>query len=914
MTIKDIPKYYDHKKENSWQEKWDDDQIYKFIGDGTKPRYIIDTPPPYPTGSIHMGHVLNWVYIDIIARYKRFKGFDVLFPQGWDCHGLPTEVKVEETHNIKKNDVSREEFRQMCVDLTKENIALMKNQMKLTGFSQDWSREYITMTPEYMRKTQLSFLKMYDEGLIYQGIHPVNWCPRCETAIAFAEVEYSSNDTFLNYVNFPLVNSSTANNNGINKDNNNSEVDENKSVLIATTRPELMSACVAVVVSPDDERYLDILGTEVEVPLSGQKVKVIADEEVDPEFGTGAVMVCTFGDKTDVSWVNKHNLDIIEAIDEKGIMTKSSGRYEGMTLNECKLATIEDLKEEGFMVKQEPVDQNVGQCWRCKTPIEILVKKQWFVAVSKLIDDIKSATNSMNWVPEHMKSRLLNWADSMEWDWCVSRQRIFATPIPVWFCDKCGKIYLPSPEELPIDPTQTKPSLESCDCGGTSFTAEEDVLDTWMDSSISPLNIAGWPDPNFKDNFPANLRPQGHDIIRTWAFYTTLRTLALEGEKPFEEIVINGMVFGEDGYKMSKSKGNFITPDEVISEYGADALRTWAANSVPGSDVPFDWKDIKYGYKFLRKFWNAFRFISMHILEDEIATTTEEEKNIKENLMPMDKWILSKLNSLNQEVSTAYESYNFATAINSIEKFVWHDFCDEYIEAVKYRLYNEDISDKSRQSAKYTLKTVVETSLKLLAPITPHFADEVYQYFEDKGDEINSINISNWPEINKDLIDIASQENGQLAIEIIGEIRRFKSSSKIPLNVPLEEVNIYTNNELKSIIKEHEDDIKGTLKIKGLDLNEGKPDVHEKVVEITPAMDKIGPQFKGEAPKIIKYLSSTSPDEIAKLLEENGEIAIDDNIITDEHVNMKKEVMGKSGKKVDVVQGENLDIIFEIVR
>lgn len=909
MKADNIPKDYEYKKEKDWQKKWSDNQIYKFIGDGTKPRYIIDTPPPYPTGSIHMGHVLNWVYIDIIARFKRLNGYDVLFPQGWDCHGLPTEVKVEETHNIKKNDVSRAEFRKMCVDLTKENISLMKNQMQSLGYSQDWSREYITMTPEYMRKTQLSFLKMYEEGLIYQGIHPVNWCPRCETAIAFAEVEYSSNETFLNYVNFPLANETEDN-------SNNNSNDEDNGILIATTRPELMSACVAVVVSPEDPRYSDILGSEVEVPLSGQKVKVIADEEVDPEFGTGAVMVCTFGDKTDVSWVNKHNLDIIEAIDEKGIMTKAAGKYEGIPLKECKIATIEDLKSEGCIVKQEKVDQNVGQCWRCKTPIEILVKKQWFVAVSKLIDDVKSAVNSMNWVPEHMKSRLLNWADSMEWDWCISRQRIFATPIPVWFCDDCGKIHLPSPEELPIDPTQTNPSIEACECGCTSFRGEDDVLDTWMDSSISPLNIAGWPEPSFHDNFPANLRPQGHDIIRTWAFYTTIRTLALEGKKPFDEIVINGMVFGEDGYKMSKSRGNVIGPEEVIDEYGADALRTWAANSVPGSDVPFDWKDIKYGYKFIRKFWNAFRFISMHILADGIPTNKEDENEIKENLMPLDKWILSKLNSLNKLVTESYETYNFATAINSIEKFVWHDFCDEYIEAVKYRLYNEDICEKSRMAAKYTLKTVVETSLKLLAPITPHFADEVYQYFEnDNGNSMdNSINTSNWPEINNDLINENSEETGQLVIGVIGEIRRFKSSSKIPLNVPLAEVNIYTNDKLKSTFEEYIDDIKGTLKINELKLSEGKPDVHEKVVEITPAMDKIGPEFKGEAPKIIQYISSTDPDEIAKLFEKDGEIAIDDNIITEKHVNMKKEVLGKSGKKVDVVQGENLDIIFEIVR
>ncbi|MDL2246939.1 class I tRNA ligase family protein [Methanobrevibacter sp. OttesenSCG-928-K11] len=377
------------------KKTWEDKKIYKFKGDGTKPRYVIDTPPPYPTGSIHLGHVLNWTYIDMNARYRRLKGNDVLFTQGWDCHGLPTEVKVEETHNIKKNDVSRTQFRKYCVDLTTENIATMKNQMKSLGFSQDWSREFITMTPEYMEKTQHSFLQMYDNGLLYQGIHPVNWCPRCETAIAFAEVEYSENETFLNYVNFPPAKESNYENIASSKLSGKQADPSDEGVLIATTRPELMSACVAVVVHPDDVRYSNLLNKYVEVPLSCQKVKIIADDEVDPEYGTGAVMVCTFGDKTDVKWVNKHNLEIIEAIDEKGLMTSQAGRYEGMTLEECKVKTIEDLDNEGYLLKKETVEQNVGLCWRCKSPVEILVKKQWFIAASQLTDKIKGAAEEI---------------------------------------------------------------------------------------------------------------------------------------------------------------------------------------------------------------------------------------------------------------------------------------------------------------------------------------------------------------------------------------------------------------------------------------------------------------------------------------------------------------------------------------
>jgi len=889
MTNDNIPKDYDHKKEITWQNKWQKDNIYRFIGDGTKPSYIIDTPPPYPTGATHMGHVLNWTYIDIIARFKRMQDYDVLFPQGWDCHGLPTEVKVEEIHNIKKGDVPRDEFRKMCVDLTSENIKQMKAQMISLGFSQDWSSEFVTMTPEYMKRTQLSFLKMYHEGLIYRGIHPVNWCPRCETAIAFAEVEYHENETYLNYLEFPAE-------------------DGEDGVLIATTRPELLSACVAVVVHPEDERYKELAGKRLQVPLFGRSVEVITDAEVDPEFGTGAVMICTFGDKTDVLWVNKYDLDIIEAIDEQGIMQDVSGEYCGLSIKECKEKIIEDLKKEGYLKKQENVEQNVGLCWRCKTPIEILVKNQWFVAVKDLIEDVKHTTDEIKWTPEYMETRLLNWTGSMDWDWCISRQRIFATPVPVWYCSKCGKVHIASEDMLPVDPTQDKPEGK-CECGNGEFIGETDVLDTWMDSSISPLSITGWPDENFKNYYPTALRPQGHDIIRTWAFYTILRCKALTGERPFDEIVVNGMVFGEDGYKMSKSRGNVISTEEVLENYGADALRLWAANSVPGSDVPFAWKDVKYGYKFLRKFWNAFRFINMHI-EGFEASIGEEE--IIENLNPMDKWILSKLNRLTVDVTNAVESYTFANAVNKIQAFIWHDFCDEYIEAVKYRLYGDSPELAiPKEVAQYTLKTVILTSLKLLAPLTPHFVDEIYGYMSP---EDISIHKTLWPEVNEKLISKSAEETGMVGVELIGEIRRFKSGSKMSLNTPIKTLNIYTtNSDLIEEIEELSADIKGTMRINGLNVMSGKPDIKEKVTEIIPQMAKIGPEFKGDAPNVVKYLQSADMDEIVAKLDEDGEIIIDGCKITWDHIEAKKEVVGETGEKVEIIHASNLDVILEII-
>ncbi|MBR3213371.1 MAG: valine--tRNA ligase [Methanosphaera sp.] len=876
MTDKEIPKDYDQSMEEELQDLWQKENTYRFIGDGTKPTYIIDTPPPYPTGKLHMGHVLNWVYMDIIARYKRMNDYDVLFPQGWDCHGLPTEVKVEEIHGIKKNDVSREKFREYCIDLTHDNIEKMRKQMLSMGYSQDWSHEYITMLPENKYRTQLSFLELYDKDMIYQDIHPINWCPRCETAIAFAEVEYKDNTTKLNYVNFPAT-------------------EGDGYVTIATTRPELLCACVAVVVHPDDERYTNLHGKTVTLPIYEREVKIITDDSVDPEYGTGVVMICTFGDKTDVEWVTRYNLDVIDAISEDGHMLDVAGKYSGMEIKECRKTIIDDLKSEGYLTKQEDVDQNVGLCWRCKTPIEIMTKKQWFVAVKQMTDDIIKQASSMRWIPDHMYIRLENWANSMDWDWCISRQRIFATPIPVWYCDECHEVVLPSKEQLPVDPTIDQPD-HACNCGCTSFTAEEDVLDTWMDSSITPLTVADWPNPGWENVYPSTLRPQGHDIIRTWAFYTILRCYALTGEKPFDELVINGMVFGEDGHKMSKSLGNVIAPEEVITEYGADALRLWSANSVPGSDVPFAWKDIKHAYKFLRKFWNAFRFINMN-LDDDVADSLSGDNII-------DKWILSKLNRLNKTVTEAYEKYNFAKAEQAIYNFVWHDFCDEYIEAVKYRLYDEV---DSTADAKYVLKNVIETVLKLMAPITPFFADLVNGYL---GNDSTQLHIGGWPEVDEKLIDDEAEQVGDYAIDIIDELRRYKSSHGIPLNQLLSTVNIYSEEVI--VIKKSIDDIKNTNKVDNITVQNGKPDLHEKVTKVEPVMSKIGPVFKQDAKKIIDCIASTEPEEIVNILEENGEVQVDNVAFTSEHITTESELVSKTGEVVDILKTEEYQVLLEV--
>ncbi|RZN42494.1 MAG: valine--tRNA ligase, partial [Methanophagales archaeon ANME-1-THS] len=718
-------KYRPEVVERKWLERWND-SLYYFEGASDKPQYVIDTPPPYPTGDFHIGNALNWCYIDFIARYKRMRGYNVMFPQGWDCHGLPTEVKVEEKYRISKHQISRQEFRERCKELTRGNIAQMKSMMRKLGMSIDWSREFVTMDDRYKRYTQLSFLNLYHDGLIYQAEHPVNWCPRCETAIAFAEVEYEDRDAYLNYLRFKLVGGEK----------------EQEYVEIATTRPELLASCVAVAVHPADDRYKDFGGKDLIVPIFGHTVKVYADESVDPSFGTGVVMICTFGDRQDVRWWKSHNLPLIASIDERGRMTGVVRGYEGLRVEECKAQILDDLRARGLLGRREPIQQNVGVCWRCKTPIEIISTRQWFVRVKH--DEIIRASEQITWYPEHFAIRLKNWVESMEWDWCISRQRIFSVPIPVWYCKRCGAVKLASKHELPVDPSETAPKEPCEQCGGTDFEGEKDVLDTWMDSSLSALWVAGW-DLNAGVSsgigFPVALRPQGHDIIRTWAFYTILRSLALTKRIPWETIVINGMVLGEDGFKMSKSRNNIISPDTVILEHGADVFRQWAAiGGAVGSDVQFRWKDIIAANKFMQKLWSILRFSMIHL-----SDYTPHEDGV--DLHVVDRWLLAKLNKLILSVTNSMEQFKFDEAMKELRAFAWNLLADDYIELVKSRLYGRS-GDEGKESAKYALYVTIETLSRLLAPFIPFCAEEMYSYVSRDG----SVHRAPWPEAKPEMI------------------------------------------------------------------------------------------------------------------------------------------------------------------
>ena len=803
--MSEVSKEYDFNcVEEKWVESWDP-SVYHFDWQSDKPQYIIDTPPPYPTGNFHIGNALNWCYIDYVARYKRMRGYNVMFPQGWDCHGLPTEVKVEELNHITKNQVPREEFRRLCEKLTEEAIERFHQSMGRLGLSIDWSNEYVTMRPEYYVKTQTSFVRMYEKGLIYREDHPVNWCPRCGTAIAFAEVEYDSRTTTLNYMRF---------------------VSADGEMQIATSRPELLPACVAVAVHPDDQRYQKFIGKKVRVPLFDYEVPVLADPVVDTAFGTGIVMICTFGDKQDVRWWMEHHLPLRQAIDREGHLTAVAGPYAGLSVGQAKERIIRDMQKEEIIFRQEPLEQNVGLCWRCKTAIEILSERQWFVRINS--EEIKKTAEEIEWVPPHMQVRLKNWADSVEWDWCISRQRIFATPIPVWYCRSCGEVLVAKEEWLPLDPNQTRPPIR-CRCGSDDFIPEKDVLDTWMDSSISALAVAGWPDREDL-RMPTQLRPQGHDIIRTWAFYTILRTKSLEGVKPWDTILINGMALGEDGHKMSKSLNNFIRPEEVFATNGADALRQWGAmGGSPGNDIMFQWKEITAASRFQQKLWSIFRF-SLPLIAD-----------VKADPGQVDRWLLGELDRLVIRATKAMEAFQFDETMKAIRGFAWETLADNYIELVKARLYGPDSPEK--RAAQSTLYRAIETLARLMAPFTPFISEEIFHTLTKE-----SVHVQSWPEPAGIEVDPAG-----LAIkEIAAAIRRYKAEKGMALNAPLPGIVVYSDLGLETF------DLSGVANSR-VESRAGKPDIEMKPVAVKPQIKIIGPRFKDKSGKIIRALAAMDP-------------------------------------------------------
>jgi valyl-tRNA synthetase len=558
------------------------------------------------------------------------------------------------------------------------------------------------------------------------------------------------------------------------------------------------------------------VGGEAIVPLVDRRIPVLKDELVDASFGSGVVMICTFGDKTDVRWQHKYGLPVVKLLDAQGRLTQEAGKYAGFTIQEARKAIVDDLRNSSQIGGSRPVSREIGTCWRCHTPVEILSAPQWFMKTKDMTDQIVEWTNRVNWVPGFSKNRMIDWARSLDWDWVISRQRLFGTPIPIWYCRKCGEMLPAKDEWLPVDPRSQHPPTGSCPrCGSQEFVGDHDMMDTWMDSSITCAVHAGWPDrlDEFQRLFPADLQPNGLDIIRTWDYYLMARHLALFGKAPYKTVLVNGMVRGADGRMMHKSYGNYVEVTEAITKYGADSVRQWAAaGGSTGYDIPYRWADVEYGRKFLTKLWNAARLILSWLQDYDPAGPTPK-------LDLLDRWLLSRLQNLIKTSTDAFESFQFSVATESTRNFTWHDLCDQYLEAAKYRLYADTAHDsESRRAAQFTLLHTLDAVLRLLAPVCPHITDALYRELWSDRAKTKSIHSDSWPAANGELIDEESEKGGSIIVHVLSEIRRIKSEKRLSMKAPIRKLLVESEEEAAHVIHDHVDAIRHIAVVGQIDI------------------------------------------------------------------------------------------------
>ncbi len=738
-------------------KKWRDEQLYRF--DINNPNtFVIDTPPPYPSGRPwHIGAAAHYSQIDMIARTARMQGYNVFFPIGIDRNGLPVEIYTEKKYKVRMRKMDREEFLALCKKALDELEAEMINIMKRMGLSANLEEYYRTDDEAYRALTQATFIELWHKGLIYESNRPNNYCPVCQTTIADAEVFYEDIRSKLVYMKFKL---------------------DDDYLIIASTRPELLCSCQAVIVNPEDERYKTLHNKKVIVPIYNRKVPIIAHPSAKPEFGSGAVMICSYGDQTDVQLFRELALKEIVAITEEGRMSKNAGKYQGMKILEAREKIIEDLKNEDLIVKEEEIMHRTPICERSKNPIEIIPMKEYYLKQIEYIPKLKEIAEKMRFHPEMHKHILLNWLNTITIDWPISRRRYYATEIPIWYCKNCKKPNLPEAGRY-YKPWKEEPPFDKCKyCNSNEFVGDTRTFDTWMDSSISPLFISRYKKDQrfFNLTYPNTLRPQAKDIVRTWLHYTILRCYQLTSKEPFTHAWIMGYGLDEKGARMSKSKGNVMDPYPIIDRYGADTFRFWSASEVNlGYDFRCSEQKIAGMQKFMTKLWNIARFISLFPIIEE------------QSLKPSDRWILGELSDLIDRCMKGYNEYNFFIPTNAIREFTWNIFAAHYIEMVKPRAYN--IIEGS-EAACYTLHKCFSTILLLSAPIIPFITDTLWrELYSNKSIHLEQFPRAEWSkEFNvytKDIIDFNSsvwnskKSNGKslkdpIAIKIPDRLSIFK--------------------------------------------------------------------------------------------------------------------------------------------
>lgn len=798
-------KYKFSESEKKWQEFWKNKNIYKWDEKETRENtYVVDTPPPTVSGQLHIGHVYSYTNTDFIVRYKRMQGMSIFYPIGFDDNGLPTERLVEKKLKIRANKMPRQEFIDACEKIVVEEEDKFKELFNNIALSVDWNEEYRTITPESRKISQMSFLDLMQKDQIYRDAQPMLWDPVDQTALSQADIEDKERTTFMNDIKF--------------------STESGQDIIIATTRPELLAACVSVFFHPDDERYKNLAGKFAISPLFKVKIPIIADDMVDPEKGTGLVMCCTFGDQTDVMWWRKHNLDTRIIFTKEGKINhiefdqncldieqanQFASRLEGLKIAEARKQIIEILKEENLLVSQVEKTQIVKCAERSGAPLEILTTPQWFIKSIEHKEALEEKAKELNWYPTSMKIKLDNWIKGVALDWCISRQRYFGVPFPVWYSKRAGeegKLLLADIDQLPVDPMRDLPKGYQRE----EVEADMDVMDTWATSAVSPQlsskGIAGnlmIDEQRHKKLFPADLRPQAHEILRTWCYYTMLKSYLHEGKLPWKNIMISGWCLAEDRSKMSKSKGNIIIPEKLLEQHGADIVRYWSASAKLGADITFSEDVMKNGKRLVNKLWNAAKFASQHF--DKIPSEYKElecDQIEKYITYDFDKYFLVKLTNLVTQASEDLEKYEYSMALSKTETFFWSLFCDNYLEITKTRTYDEENKNpEGALSARLTLYYTVKILLKLFAPFMPFITEEIYQILYANSNDKSIHQCGNWPRarFRFDNVELAESEN---LLHILDLVRKFKAQENLSIKAPIDLLEIEGGNISEKLIED----------------------------------------------------------------------------------------------------------------
>ena len=798
---KELAKTYNPKEiEKKLYDKWCENKYFHAEVDRSKEPFTIVMPPPNITGKLHMGHALDNSLQDILIRYKRMQGYNALWIPGTDHAAISTEVKVTEAlkaEGIDKKELGREGFLKRTWEWKEEYGGTITSQLKKLGTSCDWDRERFTMDEGCSKAVEEVFIKLYEEGYIYKGSRIINWCPVCKTSLSDAEVEHEEQAGHFWHIKYPVIGT-------------------DKFLEIATTRPETMLGDTAIAVHPDDERYKDIVGKKVLLPLVGREIPIVADYYVDKEFGTGAVKITPAHDPNDFEVGKRNNLPEINIMNDDATIVDGYGKYSGMSRYDARKAIVEDLEKEGYLVKIEEHTHNVGTHDRCHTTVEPLIKQQWFVKMEELAKPAIEAlkTGELKFVPESYGKTYLHWLENIK-DWCISRQIWWGHRIPAYYCDECGEFVVArkAPEVCPH-------------CGCKHFTQDEDTLDTWFSSALWPFSTLGWPEKTEELDYfyPTNVLVTGYDIIFFWVIRMVFSGYAHTGKAPFNTVLIHGLVRDSQGRKMSKSLGNGIDPLEIIDQYGADALRlTLVTGNAPGNDMRFYNERVEASRNFANKVWNASRFIMMNM-----------EKNVVEEpedflLKPADRWILSKVNSLTKEVTENMDKFELGIAVQKVHDFIWDEFCDWYVELAKYRIYHAEEDSQSAQCVLWVLKTVLGQALKLLHPFMPFITEEIYSALVP---EEESLMMSAWPEYREDWEFATATEVMEHVKAITRGIRNMRAEMNVPNNKRTKVYIISNNKKLLTGLEMFKDSAKPLMLASDIILHYEKKDVADDAVSI----------------------------------------------------------------------------------